>query len=88
MPLRGARHASATEKVREHTNFVLETAPKSDEAVSAHMLLGDLAYGDHDLDGMEKHFQAVVDLAPESGMADVARNVLRSLERRRDRDGN
>ena len=77
-----------TEQAKEHAGKVLEQAPKSEEAAQAHMLLGDVAYGDHDLDAMETHFKAVVELAPGTAMADVAKNVLDSIQRRRDRDGN
>ena len=62
-------------------------APRSEEAANAHMLLGDLAYGERDTDAMEKHFKAVIELAPSSRMADVARSVLESIQRRRERDG-
>lgn len=83
----GARERRDAKTAREYAERVLEKAPESRQAARAHMLLGDLAYGDADLDRMRKHFEAVVRLAPDSSLADVARQALDSVKRRRERDG-
>jgi tetratricopeptide (TPR) repeat protein len=73
------------ETARELAEAVLTEVKEGPRAARAHELLGELAYGEGDMDAIVEHMRAVVELVPGTRMAKDAQELLDFIERRRKR---